>query len=292
MSADKPGAGKGSVPQGIEQLLILSGLNSTWKAKVLAAPLAAAEEARIGLSASERAILKSLPRASLLRMAASFERRSERPLVARLAGAAAVAAAALLAGTRTYAADSVVSKGEQAQRPASDEAPPIVWIETLPEALAQAAKTGGVVMVVIDKAHRIFISAGLAQHLDDDSQKVCNSLRTSGALCAAAKVLSPLSVWLEEPLPMLPSDSAAGMKNQEERQAFNALLKKYAIEGKLPAVLFLAPDGALLAKVEQPKDEAQLIDAMKTVPPQLAKWAAAQHENAPPNPVMRGIRAQ
>ena len=273
--------GKINVPQGIEQLLLLSGLSADWKQKVLADPLAAAQEAGIGLTASERGILKSLPRPSLARMAASFQTKNTLRPVARLAGAAAaLAAAALLAGTRTYAEEqSAGIAGARAVNSANDEAPPIAWLKTLPDALAAAAKTGRVVMAVIndqpvDQPREV---AGLmAKSTEDLSPQVCNALRTSRDLRAAAKVLASLSVWVP---PQSPHD-------------FKILVTKYDIEGKLPAVIFLAPDGTLLTKVELPTDEAQLIGAMKTVPPLLAKWLAAQRQQVVPPTVSDGIRPQ
>lgn len=88
-------AGRLSVPQGIERLLVLAGGSADWRTKVLTGPLAAADEARIELSASERVILRAISPTALEGMIASFARSRGRPVLG--AAAAGVAAAALLA---------------------------------------------------------------------------------------------------------------------------------------------------------------------------------------------------
>ena|GEM_PF-293569 len=93
--SERAGGGRIVVPRGMERLLTLAGSSPEWREKVLAGPLNAADEAGIGLSASERAILGAVPRGALEQVAASFARRTVRTPLGRTA--AGVAAAALLA---------------------------------------------------------------------------------------------------------------------------------------------------------------------------------------------------
>ena len=59
----------------LEKLLSLVRRGPEWRAKVLADPLAAAGEAGLDLSESERAVIASVPRATLERMIDIFEKR-------------------------------------------------------------------------------------------------------------------------------------------------------------------------------------------------------------------------
>jgi hypothetical protein len=83
---------------GIEKVVALANVSPEWKEKVLAGPLDAADEAGLELSESERAIVSSVPPATLERMIESLGRKMSRPagILKLTAGAAA---AALLAGS-------------------------------------------------------------------------------------------------------------------------------------------------------------------------------------------------
>jgi len=89
---------KTSSTNGIEKVVALANLSDDWRDKVLADPCAAADEARLELSASERAIIASVPRDTLEQMIESMRSKMSRPAGLLKAGAAA-AAAALLAGS-------------------------------------------------------------------------------------------------------------------------------------------------------------------------------------------------
>jgi hypothetical protein len=82
------------VPQGVERVVALATLSPSWRAKVLADPLAAAAEAGIELGESEREILHSVSTKMLVGMIDSFGKSVPRP--AGLGRLAAGAAAALL----------------------------------------------------------------------------------------------------------------------------------------------------------------------------------------------------
>jgi hypothetical protein len=72
---------------------------------------------------------------------------------------------------------------------------------------------------------------------------------------------------------------------REDKLAYDAFCTKYSL-ADYPTVVFLAPDGSELSKLVQPRDEAQLVEAVKAVPPLLAKWIAGQRQRqeAPPPP--------
>jgi hypothetical protein len=46
--------------------------------------------------------------------------------------------------------------------------------------------------------------------------------------------------------------------------------------------VFLAPDGSALSQLIQPSDKKSLSDAVKAVPPLLAKWLTAQRQGGEP----------
>lgn len=87
-----------SIPRGLERLVALAGISPEWKADVLAGPLAAAREAGLELSESERAVIESVPREALEGMIESFGKSAapERPKLTKSAALAALAA--ILAG--------------------------------------------------------------------------------------------------------------------------------------------------------------------------------------------------
>ena len=86
------------VPRGIDKLVALASLGAEWREKVLADPLAAANEAELELSESERAIVRSVSPETLAGMIDSFRESVPRPSgLGKLAAGAA--AAALLAAT-------------------------------------------------------------------------------------------------------------------------------------------------------------------------------------------------
>jgi hypothetical protein len=49
-------------------------------------------------------------------------------------------------------------------------------------------------------------------------------------------------------------------------------------------VVFLAPDGSELSKLVQPEEEAKLIEAIKAVPPLMARWLNDQSKEKRPAP--------
>ncbi len=102
--ATREGGRRIQVPRGLEKLVALAKLSPEWREKVLIDPLAAADESELELSESERAILKSVPHASLEQMIDSFgEKLPEPRKFGRMAAGAA--AAALLASVLTGCSD-------------------------------------------------------------------------------------------------------------------------------------------------------------------------------------------
>lgn len=99
--SERRGGRKLNVPRGLEKLVALAGLGPEWREKVLTDPLAAANEAELELSDSERAIITSVPPEALAGIVDSFRELVPRPSgLGRLAAGAAAAAvlAAALAG--------------------------------------------------------------------------------------------------------------------------------------------------------------------------------------------------
>jgi len=321
------------VPRGIERLLTLAGLSAEWRGKVLADPLAAADEAKIELSESERAILKSTPRGYLEQMADSLACSHGRPVLDK--AAAGVAAAALLAtglagcgddmsaGSRSDVPRPRAGKlaglllaagplspdemlpvlGILAKQPPpkaaepkpAEEAPAVQWLASLDDALAQAKKENRAVMAVFlfppEKLPAPDPNRGIS--VEEASQTVCSSdsrefrLAVKGANLVAVKVAKPIPPFDAKAKTELTDKERGLLKDYQKRlAAYEAVLKKYGLDGdgKLPTVVFLAPDGSELSKLARPTEEAKLVEAIKAVPPQLAKWIADQRKPEPPAP--------
>jgi hypothetical protein len=113
-----------STHTGIEKLVALANLSPDWRKKVQADPLAAADEAELELSESERAIIASVPRATLEQMLDSIGSKLSRP-VGLLKLTASAAAAALLAGSLAGCDGcSGVSRGISPDRPPEKKVDP------------------------------------------------------------------------------------------------------------------------------------------------------------------------
>jgi hypothetical protein len=308
--------GKLSIPQGMERLLTLAGISADWREKVLADPLAAAAEAKIELSASERAILGSVPRAVLEGMAASFARKHGGLGLGKLAAGAA--AAALLAGT-AYAAAPAAGGGVRADEPSAstregmpaptgirpdvpEEAPAVLWMTSLDDALAQAKKDNRAVMAVFLPPTFMGVPAKPpppTRGISSDEPKVSVAEKSykvvqtdSKEFRSAVKNANLLAVRVAPPVgnPVDP-DMKARKAYDEALAAYQATLKKYALaEDKLPAVVFLAPDGSELAKLVQPDDESVFVKTIGEVPPKLAKWITDQRVREPGQEATDGIR--
>jgi hypothetical protein len=321
--------GKFSIPQGLERLLTLAGISTEWRSKVLADPFGAAAEAGIGLSASERAILKAVPRSALEAMAGSFARKHGSSAVVRYA-TGAVAAAALLATGIAYGGDSPATKGgvraddPEPKRPVGmeteggvrpdvpEDAKPVLWMTALDDGLAQARKGNRAVMAVFlfsakaskDNEQYLVPMAGVMavrESQEEKSQKIC--LSDDKEMRAAVKNADLIAVKLARPVKpreMTKDDSVEDIARLEaERKAYEKANKsyleafeKYGLdEKKLPAVVFLAPDGTEFAKLVQPDQEAKLLEGIKATPPQLAKWITEQRRRLEPPGAGGGIRA-
>ena len=310
--AGSDAAGKVSVPEGIERLLALAGVSSEWRDKILRDPIASAAEAGIDLSHNEANILRTIPRASLAGIADSFARK-HRPsragkLVAGAAAAAALAATLLpLSGESVAVAADVVRDpppaGEGGIRADSPQAAPqVAWFDTLDGALALAAKSNRAVMAIVlhpspvTGREPMVPMAGVPARVigpQEASQKVCQTdskefrLAVRDAALLAVRVTKPVFTLSGKETPV--EVAQAQERHADATEKYDALLKKYEIGDKLPAVIFLAPDGSALSQITRPADEAKLLDAIKAVPPLLAAWLA-KHPPANPPPASKGIR--
>jgi hypothetical protein len=285
--------GKPSIPQGIERLLALAGTNSDWRDKVLVDPLAAAREAKIDLSDSERNVLIATPHGTLEQMADSLAKRSGGVPWGKIA--VGVSAAALLAAV-TVPSFLSSSRGIRPDVPppnpnepedASEAAPPL-WLTSLDDAMAQARRDNQVVMAAFPhpqppRMPRIRHEDGshgpLVLSKEEKSQEVV--LSDSNGFRATLRNAGLVTVRVAKPVPPFPLDALGRgpgedklfAKYEEALNAYQAVLKNYGIEEKnLPAIVFLAPNGDILFHLLQPQEEAQLVDAIKTVPTLLTKW--------------------
>ncbi len=319
--------GKLAIPQGMERLLTLAGISAEWREKVLADPLSAAAEAEIELSESERAILKAVPRAALEGMAGSFARKHGFAAIAKsVAGAAA--AAALVVTTACGGAPPACGgiraddpppppPNEGTPAPAGirpdvpEEAPAVLWMNSLDAALAQAKKDNRAVMAVFlhpkprVNYHNPDGTRGIRPDpanptLEEKSQRAV--LSDSKEFRAAVGNADLVSVRLSKP-PVMPRprplgpDQAAHSAQafaayEKEVAAYEAALKKYGLEEeKLPAVVWLAPDGSELARLVQPDEESILVKTIGEVPPKLAAWITAQRRLQTKPGAAGGIRS-
>ncbi len=309
--------GKLSIPQGMERLLTLAGINAEWRRRVLADPLAAAAEAGIELAPSERAILKSIPAPALESMAASFARRHGGVPVGRLAGAAAAVALlaqSAFAGEIPAAPGGIRSDEPGPRRPVGmeteggirpdipEEARPVLWMTSLEDALAQAKKDNRAVMAVFLPAARAEApkpppppTRGIA--IDEPELSVAEKSRKvvltdSRDFRAAVKKTNLVAVRVMRPV-------ANPVDHEKEKEAFDkamaayeAAIKRYGLEeAKLPAVVFLAPDGSELSKLVQPDDEAVFVKTIGEVLPKLADWIIRQRDMQRPPDAAGGIRS-
>jgi hypothetical protein len=89
--------------------------------------------------------------------------------------------------------------------------------------------------------------------------------------------------------PVRVEDPWAAVKNrnitdEEQKQyealesPYEALLEKHGLKGKLPAVLFLAPDGSELGKAVRPTTKKELLEAVANAQTKLAEWIAARRK--------------
>ena len=91
--SSREGVRKIAVPRGLEKLVALAGLSPEWREKVLTDPIAAAVDAELELSDTERAVAASVPRAALEQMIDSFGKKLPRPKgIKRVAAGAAATA--------------------------------------------------------------------------------------------------------------------------------------------------------------------------------------------------------
>jgi hypothetical protein len=321
--------GRMQIPQGLERLLTLAGISAEWREKVLADPGAAAAEASIELAASERAILESVPRPALAAMAGSFARRHGGASFGKLAAGAA--AAALLAGSafagEIPAAPGGIRADEPPPQPAREgvpaptgirpdvpeEAPAVLWMTSLDDALAQAKKASRAVMAVFphpnppagrENSRRDVIIAGAMAYmptLEEKSQQVVLTdskefrvaVRNADLIAVkVARPAKPRDLQADNTAEQLAQFEAEHQAYEKASQAYAAAFKKYGLsEKKLPAVIFLAPDGSELSKLVQPDEEKIFTGVIKDVPPLLAGWLTAQRKPKTTPGAAGGIRS-
>lgn len=268
-----------SVPNGIEQALTLAAINPQWRSRILANAPQAVQDAGIHLTESEKAIVQSLPPTVLEKMIGSFTPKVPSTLNSILA--AGVASAALLAtsscghekGPPTTGIrpdlpppQNTQSAGDQAQTNA------LSWTRSLPETLAESKKSNRAVVVFFEEPKTdVVVIAGM--FLGPEGLRLVGTPEVRQAVREANLLNAKVSKT----------------DGPTERAAYEALIKTYALQDKLPAVVILTPDGSELAKVAPLMELAPLIEAIRQTPPLLAKWIASQREVSTP-PATRGIQ--
>jgi len=269
------------VPQGMEWLLTLAGLNAEWRKKVLADPLGTAEEARIELSSTERVILKSIPKQALTSMVASFMKNSWNSLRGPTM-AAGTAAAALLATEFCHAEPGHgVTRGIRPDVPvkpaAGSQIATISWMPSLDAAIASAASNKCAVMVVFpytteSEEERRSPTDGIRPDTPASRFLVDLCRTNSPAVSTAVKEANLLAVAVVTPAVYLKT------------------VDKFKVAGQTPIVLFLAPDQSVLHKAA-PASDAEICEAIKTVPVLLQAWIATQQKPIrPAEPLTKGAR--
>lgn len=287
--------------------MLLAGADAAWRAMVLSGPLAAASEAGIELSDSERAILGSIPGPALGQMIDSMARKHGRSALGK--AAAGVAAAALLATGLTGCGDDASMGGRfgpprpragkagaailpdirlrplddarsfvNGIRPDAPDEAPIMREESLEAVLKIAAEKGSAAMVLLEPAgggRGAKLDADEADKSRDMLERFCPDYRRSvkkhGLLLAA----------LSRPEP--PSQDA-GPDEKAKRdaliKAWDAAMKKYDV-ASFPAVVFLASDGSELAgKLVRPAEVGPVLKAIESASAELARRKAAQEKPA------------
>jgi hypothetical protein len=157
------------------------------------------------------------------------------------------------------------------------QAPEITWSESLLDTLivARDAKRAVMAVFLLPDAEKGAPAPGAKPPADPEAAKAMESqkliLSEPPEFRLAAKEANLLAVKVRKP--------SATDKNKTD--LYRALLKRYAVEGKLPALVFLAPDGSALGKLCQPADKAAMAEAVKAVPALFAKWESAQRTRKP-----------
>jgi hypothetical protein len=108
----------------------------------------------------------------------------------------------------------------------------------------------------------------------------------------AAKVIRPTAPPPSGGGKITEEDLKAAGEYSKAAKAYETALKKYGLEeARLPAVVWLAPDGSQLAKLVQPDDEAIFVKTISEVPPKLANWITNQRRLQMPPDAAGGIRS-
>ncbi len=293
--AEDPGEAGAGAPNGIERLLTLGGIHEDWRRRILADPLAAAAEAGIDLTGGERTVLASMPRPALEKMIASFGGRPA-PAASGLKAAGLAAAALLATAVSAEGGPPPVSLGIQPDIPPNrqvKEKDVVRWIDSLPAAFLAARLENRAVMTVflasesdMDRDNPPPASRGVRP----DAPRAKRARESQAFLLSdhpeyvkAVKDAKLLAVKVAEPV-------GKGPAHDKQMAEYMALIRRYNVVRK-PVVLFLAPDGSVLGRIDQPTESKPVVEAVNRVPPLLAKWIAnrRQGEVATP-PATDGIR--
>ncbi len=340
-----------SAHTGIEKLVALASLSPDWRKKVLADPLAASSEADLELSENERAIIASVPRATLEQMidritenvasagvefgarpgdddiemvslghmpdepppipmpraptsirpdmpsprtedssgdpvclkAMSMGTRPDTPVTGMRSdlpkkGCTALAALAALGAAGTCALSSLsVSRGNRPDIPYSNRHRALTGIDKLNQALAASGHSKTPVIAVFYHPAPPQFPAKESDIIK--SQDLC-TFRSPG-LVAAVQTVQLTVVHIDDPWVGVKGKklSDADAENYEALEdPYEATLEKYGIKGKLPAVVFLAPDGTALQTLIRPTDEQKLVQSLRRSGEPLEAWKKSRKQ--------------
>ena len=288
----RPERGSGNqvtVPQGLERMLILAGLNDSWRRRLLADPLGTAAAAKIPLSPSETAILGAISPQTFGQMIAAFTRK-RLPTIRDTAIAAGTAAAALLAAT-AYG-QNVVTEGIRPDLPKDNsgtplsQVPEIEWAESLKAALEEAATNNQAVMLILPyggkkpstekKPHMTTTIAGDGFTLEVIFSPFLAELCGEGNRTVAKAVAKANLIAVK------PAADNTSQWSKKDRRAYSVMLNKYQAVGTAPLVIFLAPDGTVLWR-HRADSELRLVQTINSVPPRLATWLANKRKMTMPD---------
>jgi len=173
--------------------------------------------------------------------------------------------------------------------PEGSEAPAALRMNSLDDALAEAKKENRAVMAVFSHPAPVPALSSPERRkstIEWKSTAVLSRCTRSKEFRATVEKAGLMAAKVDRPThstqvsPPLPDDDETRERENKaikrlegQLKGYQEVLKKCGVEEKLlPAVVFLAPDGMVLAKLLQPQEEVQLTEAIKAVPPLMAKW--------------------
>lgn len=262
------------LPMGIQKLLVAASLDDGYKARLVEDPLAAARAAHVGLSAGERALLKAVPKSQLELMASRMAVSDPQRRRFLLAAATAILAVIAGAGCRNE---------EQAPAPASLPVPPgllaaggkrpgvpEISLNSLAQAMSAARELWQPVMVLFPVYSRQPWTRGISPHLPPRLLHWLND----ESLCFAVDRNHLLTAVVHDPRENRDYGEITPEQYADSAAFYKQTLERFQVR-RLPTVLFLAPDGSLLGRCQQPRKLEQLLESIESASRAFEAWVKA-----------------